>query len=136
SNGSPNSGNTLLVRGTRSLTASNSPLVIIDGVQFGSLADLNPSNIESIEVLKDAASTAIYGSRGANGVILVTTKTGGRSGTVVTSNTYFGATQITSYPLINTPTQYAALKREAYRTSGIWATTADDAKIFAPLELI
>ncbi len=136
SSGSPNSGNTLLVRGVRSLTASNSPLVIIDGVQFGSLADLNPSNIESIEVLKDAASTAIYGSRGANGVILVTTKSGGRSGTIVSSNTYFGATQITSYPLINSPTQYAALKREAYRTSGIWATTADDSKIFAPLELI
>ncbi|HYD51797.1 MAG TPA: SusC/RagA family TonB-linked outer membrane protein, partial [Gemmatimonadaceae bacterium] len=135
SNGSPNSGNSLLVRGTRSLTASNNPLIIIDGVQFGSLSDLNPGDIESIEVLKDAASTAIYGSRGANGVILVTTKRGGANGTVVTANGYYGVTQITSYPRINTPQEYAALKREAYRTSGQWASPADDAKIFAPLEL-
>jgi TonB-dependent starch-binding outer membrane protein SusC len=134
SSGSPNSGNGLLVRGTRSLTASNAPLVIIDGVQFGSLGDLNPGDIESIEVLKDAASTAIYGSRGANGVILVTTKRGS-SGTVVMGSGYYGITQITSYPRINTPEQYAAQKREAYRTSGIWANEADDSKIFAPLEL-
>jgi TonB-dependent SusC/RagA subfamily outer membrane receptor len=136
SSGSPNSGNALLVRGTRSLTASNNPLVIVDGVQFGALGDLNPGDIESIEVLKDAASTAIYGSRGANGVILVKTKSGATGGAMVSANGFYGVTQITSYPLINTPEQYAALKREAYRTSGIWRTAADDSKIFAPLELV
>ena len=135
SSGSPNSGNALLVRGTRSLTASNNPLVIVDGVQFGALGDLNPGDIESIEVLKDAASTAIYGSRGANGVILVKTKSGTGGGAVVSANGFYGVTQITSYPLINTAEQYATLKREAYRTSGIWKSPADDAKIFAPLEL-
>jgi TonB-dependent SusC/RagA subfamily outer membrane receptor len=136
SSGSPNSGNALTVRGTRSLTASNSPLVIVDGVQFGGLGDLNPADIESIEVLKDAASTAIYGSRGANGVILVKTKSGLGNGAVVSASGYYGVTDVTSYPLINTPEQYAALKRQAYRTSGIWSSPADDAKIFAPLELI
>lgn len=63
------------VRGTRSLSADNNPLIVLDGIPFpGSLADLNPNDIKSIDVLKDASATAIYGSRGANGVILVTTE--------------------------------------------------------------
>jgi TonB-linked SusC/RagA family outer membrane protein len=130
--GSPNSGNMLLVRGARSLTASNNPLVIIDGIQFGSLQQLNPSDIESIEVLKDAASTAIYGSRGANGVILVTTKRGFGGRPSFDLHSYFGNTQITEYPQINTGPQFIAQKREAYRTSGLWASPADDSKIFTP----
>ena len=66
------------VRGNRSLLADNTPLYVVDGIPLtaGSMADLNPSDIESIEVLKDASSTAIYGSRGANGVILITSKKG------------------------------------------------------------
>ena len=64
------------IRGNRSINASNDPLYVIDGIPMtaGSLADINPNDIESIEVLKDASATAIYGSRGANGVILVSTK--------------------------------------------------------------
>src|SRR6478735_7947363 len=65
------------IRGTRSLSASNDPLVVLDGIPFaGSLSDLNPNDIKSVDILKDASSTAIYGSRGANGVILVTTNKG------------------------------------------------------------
>lgn len=64
----------LRIRGNRSINGSNDPLVIIDGVQGGSMSDLNPQDIESIDVLKDASSTAIYGSQGANGVIIITTK--------------------------------------------------------------
>ncbi|MCE6983983.1 hypothetical protein EI534_42865, partial [Pseudomonas frederiksbergensis] len=66
------------IRGNRSLTADNNPLYVIDGIPMsaGSIADVNPSDIESMEILKDASATAIYGSRGANGVILVTTKKG------------------------------------------------------------
>ena len=66
------------IRGNRSINASNDPLYVIDGIPMtaGSLADINPNDIESIEVLKDASATAIYGSRGANGVILVSTKKG------------------------------------------------------------
>ncbi len=79
SNDSPQASVTMRVRGISSINGSNSPLVVIDGVPFGDAGNLtavNPSIIESIEVLKDASATAIYGSRGANGVIMITTKTG------------------------------------------------------------
>lgn len=62
------------IRGERSLKASNAPLILVDGIDYGTTLDINPSDIESIEVLKDASSTAIYGTRGANGIIIVTTK--------------------------------------------------------------
>jgi TonB-linked SusC/RagA family outer membrane protein len=133
--GSPNSGVSVTLRGTRSLTASNSPLVIVDGNQFGNLADLNANDIESIQVLKDASSTAIYGSRGANGVIIVTTKSGARSPTSITVNAYTGMTQIAGYPHINTGPEYVALKREANRTIKKWNSPADDPLIFTPEEL-
>jgi TonB-dependent SusC/RagA subfamily outer membrane receptor len=68
------SGGQMRIRGNRSISGSNDPLVIIDGVQGGSMSDLNPDDIETIDVLKDASSTAIYGSQGANGVIIITTK--------------------------------------------------------------
>ncbi len=65
------------IRGTRSLNASNDPLVVLDGIPFaGSIGDINPNDIKSIDILKDASATAIYGSRGANGVILITTNKG------------------------------------------------------------
>lgn len=70
-------GQTILVRGRNSITANNDPLIIVDGIPYGgSLTDVNPNDVKSIEVLKDASAAAIYGSRGANGVILVTTKEG------------------------------------------------------------
>ena len=72
----PNGSSDLQVRGATSLTASNGPLVVIDGVAGGDIRNLAPQDIESITVLKDAASAAIYGTRGANGVILVTTRKG------------------------------------------------------------
>ncbi len=83
----------VLIRGKRSLNASNDPLFIVDGIPYGSNIDLNANDIESIEVLKDASSTAIYGSRGANGVIIVTTKKGKKGQAKVFFNTYFGLTQ-------------------------------------------
>lgn len=64
------------LEGNRSLSASNSPLFIVDGIQYSNIQDINPNDIEGMEVLKDAASTAIYGSRGANGVIIINTKKG------------------------------------------------------------
>lgn len=71
------SSNTMLIRGQNSITASNNPLIIMDGIPYaGNLSELNPKDIASIEVLKDASSTAIYGARGANGVILISTKMG------------------------------------------------------------
>ncbi|MFS6555653.1 TonB-dependent receptor plug domain-containing protein, partial [Parabacteroides distasonis] len=66
------------IRGNRSLNASNAPLYVVDGVPLssGGIETLNPRDIEAIDILKDASSTAIYGSRGANGVVLITTKRG------------------------------------------------------------
>jgi TonB-linked SusC/RagA family outer membrane protein len=82
------------IRGVRSLTASNEPLYVVDGVPIsGGIQDFNPQMIESIDVLKDAAATAIYGSRGANGVILVTTKKGVNDGSLhasYTADVYYG----------------------------------------------
>lgn len=76
--GEPGSSTSIRIRGTRSISASNEPLIVVDGVLDGvsDLSDLNPSDIESISVLKDASATAIYGSRGSNGVIVITTKKG------------------------------------------------------------
>ena len=79
--GEPGATTTIRIRGTRSVEASNEPLIVVDGVvdAISDLNDINPEDIESITVLKDASSTAIYGARGANGVILVTTRQGGGS---------------------------------------------------------
>lgn len=73
----PGETSSVVIRGTRSIKASNSPLYVVDGVVLmGEINDINPNDIESMEILKDASSTAIYGSRGANGVVLITTKSG------------------------------------------------------------
>src|SRR6185312_6281193 len=76
SNERPGTVGDITIRGVRSLTASNSPLYVVDGIPLitGGIDNINPSDIESIDVLKDASATAIYGSRGANGVVIVTTK--------------------------------------------------------------
>ncbi len=75
STGTPGSAPTIRIRGFNSINGSNTPLYVVDGIPFeGTIADLNPQDIESMSVLKDAASSALYGNRGANGVILITTK--------------------------------------------------------------
>lgn len=82
SNVRPGETSSINIRGTRSINGSNSPLFVVDGIiLMGTINDINPNDIASIEILKDASATAIYGSRGANGVVLVTTKSG-RQGTV------------------------------------------------------
>ncbi len=88
SSGESGSGVSINLRGARSLLASNDPLILVDGVAYGSTLDINPSDIESMEVLKDASSTAIYGTRGANGVIIITTKRGKAGKTKVGVNFY------------------------------------------------
>lgn len=100
------------IRGTRSLSADNNPLVVLDGIPFmGSIADINPNDVKSIEVLKDASATAIYGSRGANGVILVTTEKGSKGRKArINYNGYTGAQEIfAKYPMMNGP-EFAALR--------------------------
>jgi len=87
--GRPGGSMSIRVRGGGSITQSNEPLYVVDGVQVSSIDDIAADNIESIDVLKDAASTAIYGARGANGVILITTKGGNEGRVTVKYNMYY-----------------------------------------------
>jgi TonB-linked SusC/RagA family outer membrane protein len=88
--GSPDADVTIRVRGGGSITQSNSPLYIVDGFPVSSISDIPPSEIQSMDVLKDASSTAIYGARGANGVIIITTKGATAGRTKVNYNAYYG----------------------------------------------
>jgi TonB-linked SusC/RagA family outer membrane protein len=128
--GAAGASSNILIRGTRSINgANNGPLIVIDGFQGGNITDLNPNDIESIEVLKDASSTAIYGAQGANGVIIVTTKRGAAGKVQVAYNGFYGVNDY-QFPASRTGDDYVALRREAWRATGDWASPADDAKIF------
>jgi TonB-dependent SusC/RagA subfamily outer membrane receptor len=85
----------VLIRGRRSFNAGNDPLYVVDGIPLSSgYEDMNPNDVASMEILKDATATAIYGARGANGVVLITTKRGGKDGkTVISYDSYIGSTQ-------------------------------------------
>jgi TonB-dependent SusC/RagA subfamily outer membrane receptor len=130
SSGAAGAGSNILVRGTRSLSANNSPLYVIDGFQGGNISDLNPNDIESIDILKDASSTAIYGAQGANGVIIVTTKKGATGRMRVSYDGFYGVNGYTSFPKPRLREDYIQLRREAFRTGGVWASPADDPKLF------
>lgn len=86
--GTPGASPKLLIRGLATITGSSNPLIVVDGVvtSFGGLNDINPSDIASVDVLKDAAATAIYGSRGGEGVVIITTKRGANGKTVINFN--------------------------------------------------
>ena len=95
------------IRGQRSLSASNDPLIVLDGIPFmGSISDINPADIKSMDILKDASATAIYGSRGANGVIIITTVKGAQGTPAkVTYNGYLSIkTPFKKYPMMDGPT--------------------------------
>ena len=134
SSGAASSGVNINIRGTRSISAGNGPLIIVDGVQYSSLQDLNPNDIASMEILKDASSTAIYGSRGANGVILITTKKGISGQATVSLNSYYGVSKVSRYPSVMSAEQYIEQRRQANRTTGNWSGPADDVKIFNSAE--
>jgi TonB-linked SusC/RagA family outer membrane protein len=117
--GRPGQSSTITIRGRRSLTASNDPLFVVDGIPMTagteSISDFNPADIASVEVLKDAASQAVYGSRGSNGVILITTKRGEPGKTKINYTGTYGVTQpYKLIPMMN-GAEFAQLKREANR---------------------
>ncbi len=118
----PGANMQIRIRGTRSLTASNDPLVVLDGIPFmGNLSDINPNDIKSMDILKDASSTAIYGSRGANGVILITTFKGTQgSPAQINYNAYYGFKNVFSkYPMMNGK-KFAELRKLANKfTNGL-----------------
>ncbi|MBL7861948.1 MAG: TonB-dependent receptor [Cyclobacteriaceae bacterium] len=133
--GQPGGALNVRVRGIGSINASNDPLWIVDGVQMGRfgqstqgssnpLASINPNDIESVEVLKDAASSAIYGAQAANGVILVTTKKGKKGKTAVEVNAQFGVVNpLNLYEMMDGP-QFARIKEESYRNAGLPVATS------------
>jgi len=144
SGNNPGDGMSIRIRGSRSLTASNDPLYVLDGIPMaGGIGDLNPNDIESIEILKDASATAIYGARGASGVVLITTKQGKAGKTVVTYDTYAGAQQaLRRMPMMTGP-QWAQFKRDAARNSNtgyqcpasVTACAHGDSILFWPQDL-
>ncbi|ALJ00096.1 SusC/RagA family TonB-linked outer membrane protein [Rufibacter tibetensis] len=134
SSGRAGAGVNLSVRGNRSVNASNRPLIIVDGIRYDGALDVNPNDIASMEVLKDAASTAIYGSLGANGVILITTKGGAVGKAKLSFNSYYGIQSVNGYPDMMTGPEWVQLRREARRTVGEWKSPADDEKILPPAQ--
>ncbi len=135
SSGQPGGGVSIRVRGGTSINAGNEPLYVIDGfpvyngdasvnagitsgASINPLSSINPDDIESIDVLKDASSTAIYGSRGANGVILVTTKAGKKGSSSVTYDAYYGVQRVAKKIALLNASQWGSLKNDALKDSG------------------
>ncbi|WP_439559589.1 TonB-dependent receptor [Dyadobacter sp.] len=117
--GAPGDAGSIQIRGFGTVNNS-SPLVVIDGVPSGTMNDVNPNDIESIEILKDASASAIYGTRAANGVIIVTTKRGQFDKPLsVTLNSYAGVTNRIKTLDVLTADSLAAIKREAYNNDGL-----------------
>ncbi|QNL52594.1 TonB-dependent receptor [Olivibacter sp. SDN3] len=106
----------VMIRGRNSIKASNDPLVVVDGVA-GSLGDVNPNDVLSVEVLKDASAAAIYGSRGSNGVILVTTKSGNSGETKLNYNGFYGMQRFANLPEMMTGEEFYQFKLEREPTS-------------------
>ncbi|MDO3415381.1 TonB-dependent receptor [Hymenobacter sp. BT770] len=112
----PGQAPVIRIRGNRSFSGSNDPLLVVDGVPFdGSLNDLNPDDLTSVEVLKDASSTAIYGARGANGVILITTRRGKAGAPKATYSGYYGLKKAYGLYDVQNGQQYYNYRLEAYR---------------------
>ncbi|WP_324670643.1 TonB-dependent receptor [Hymenobacter sp. GOD-10R] len=112
----PGQSPVIRIRGNRSISGSNDPLLVVDGVPFdGSLNDLNPDDITSLEVLKDASSTAIYGARGANGVILITTRRGKSGAPRATYSGYYGTKKAYGLYDLQNGQEYYNYRLEAYR---------------------
>ncbi|MFD2247044.1 SusC/RagA family TonB-linked outer membrane protein [Pontibacter ruber] len=131
--GTPGSGISVRVRGSSSISASNQPLYVVDGVplttgdfsQLGyggqsvnAIADLNPNDIESIDILKDASAAAIYGSRAANGVVLITTKRGSARKTQINLSAYAGFQKMWKEPDFLNADEYSQIMLEAYKNDG------------------
>lgn len=134
SNGQPGSSATVRIRGVGSMAASNAPLYVVDGVPFdGDLATLNPNDIQSMTVLKDAASNALYGARGANGVILITTKRGASGEAVINFDAKWGSNKraIPNYDVMESPSAYYEKAYQAIFNSKFKGDNLDEAWAYA-----
>ena len=140
SSGDPaSSGATIRIRGIGSMSASNAPLYIVDGMPYdGSISEINPNDVESMSVLKDAAASAIYGARGANGVVLITTKRARGQDAVIKFDAKWGSNSrlIPQYDVISDPAQYYETHYRMMYNSQIYAgKSADEAYAYADATL-
>ena len=140
SSGDPAAGGaTIRIRGIGSMSASNAPLYIVDGMPFdGALSDINPNDVESMSILKDAAASAIYGARGANGVVLITTKRARGQDAVIRFDAKWGSNSrlIPQYDVITDPAQYYETHYRMMYNSQIYAgKTPEEAYAFADATL-
>ena len=135
SNGQPGSDATIRVRGIGSISSSNDPLIILDGVPYeGNISSINPTDIASLTVLKDAASNAIYGARGANGVVLITTKQGNSKEAKVTFDAKWGTNSraIPQYDVISSPGEYyETMFKALYNSKAYHGSKAAEAYAYA-----
>lgn len=115
--GSPDADIRIRVRGGTSISQDNAPLYVVDGIIVSTITDIPPSDIASIDVLKDAASTAIYGANGANGVILITTKSGREGKISVTFNASYGAKKTNDFIEVLSPYEYVYYQHELDQTT-------------------
>lgn len=126
SSGMPGAGISIRIRGVSSIAGGNEPLYVVDGLPlyntdvrgFNAISSINPNDIESVEILKDAAATAIYGSRGGNGVVLITTKAGKAGKVSATYNAWFGASEPRKYLDLMTGDEYIAFTKAYFKNSG------------------
>jgi len=124
--GAPGGNISVRIRGTNSISGTSEPLYVVDGIQISNgggitsvspLSTINPNDIESVEVLKDASASAIYGARAANGVVLITTKRGRNGATRVTLDSYYGVQKVTkTLPTLNA-TEFTTLENEVFRNN-------------------
>ncbi|MBR5600280.1 MAG: TonB-dependent receptor [Bacteroidaceae bacterium] len=124
SNGQPGVSATVRVRGVGSLNAGNDPLYVVDGMPFdGDISSINPADIENMSVLKDAAASALYGARGANGVIMVTTKKGNSGNARVSFDAKWGVNQrqIGKYDVMESSNQYMETLYKSFYNAGIYS---------------
>lgn len=131
--GSPDADVKIRVRGGGSLSQDNSPLYIVDGFPVSSISDIAPTDIQSVDVLKDASSTAIYGARGANGVIIITTKSGKEGKTQVNFGASFGIRNVVKQVGVLSPYEYALYQYELDQTGTSYGQY-DDLEIYKSVE--
>lgn len=135
SSNKPGSSYNILIRGLNTVSGSTKPLIVIDGVPGAELENINPDDIEKIDILKDASSTAIYGSRATNGVVIVTTRRGHNGTPKVTYDGSVGFRNYTHKPEMMNGPEYVQLAREYARATKGNGEYVDDSKIFSASEL-
>ena len=140
SSGQPGSDANIRIRGIGSMSASNNPLYVVDGVPYdGSISAINPADIESMTVLKDAAANAIYGARGANGVVLITTKKGATGAPQITVDAKWGSNKrgVPNYDVMTDPAMYyETAYRALFNSQYYYGASAADAYAYADRTLL